>query len=125
MLTAHFLNALYESIPNPPEVALDPQRMGYVISALGYDPVFEDPVTVDGMLESIHMYLNSDLHQYVDIGRPAVVMHGGHVEGVTLPDNMMATFPAIEQGFVSKFILIIRSACEQAKEQGAVYFLLD
>lgn len=113
-----FLNKRGEEIPAF-SFPMEHDAASLVVSCLGYDLVDmeETPLPLPQLLEDIRLYQTSEIASIVDQGRTALVQHGGHIEGVTLPAGIPFKFPEVDEGFISEWIETLRQFALDAIEK--------
>lgn len=124
-LIAHFLDKQHDSVANH-GFEIDLSSANLLVSALGYDIVDleQTPIEIDELLHSIECFKNSDIAGIIDAGRPLIIQHGGHVEGVTLPKGVPFQFPPVPPGAISTMVQHLEELALKAKASGATSFLI-
>lgn len=117
VIPVNFLNKRGEEIPEF-SFPMEHDAASLVVSCLGYDlvDIEETPILLTQLLDDIRLYQTSDIASIVDQGRTALVQHGGHVEGVTLPPGIPFRFPEVDQGFISEWVETLRQFANAAIE---------
>lgn len=124
-LIAHFLDKQHDSVQNT-AFEIDLSSANLLVSALGYDIVDLEtsPLAIDDLLHSIELYKSSDIASVIDTGRPEIIQHGGHVEGVTLPKGIPFKFPPVCPGAITQMVSHLEELALAAKKAGATSFLI-